>query len=866
MNVTIARNALDPQTWQHFECDHFGDLCMREFPAGFPSSARIYVDAPCKQFEVTPHTPADVERLLSLDEDLIVVVYPQEDLGIGEVLLIIALIAAVVVIAVMQARPPSNGADQSSPSPNNELSDRQNSARPNQRIPDIYGTVRSTPDLLMLPYTEYINYIEYEHAYMCIGRGSFLTQDALDDTTPIKTIDGAGVTVYGPFDSPNNTTLPLPARTVFGLDNAQPVLNVGRCTAVNGQDLLTDDESVEIGSPSTMAFTMSLATGRGTIVFSGGENLSVFTAGDFVYLFVTGVKTHHTTQNIHISGTYSIYSVDETTLVLNNVQSVANDWGWLAWTGEYSFSVCYVVAPLALSVGPFFLPQPDQTQIWLNLTALNGMYQLDSSGNVSTVIATFKAIIQPTDVTGNPTGDPYTIPYGFAGDITKITVAYTWKITLTTPGPCTVTLYRSTASPVNSQVVDAVKWKDLLSVAPVTGNNFGNVTTVYSVTKATSGALSVKERKLNLLVTRLVKGYSAGTPTAVIPSNAFIDALVDASLDPFIGNRQLSELDIDNFTSTYAAIFSYFKVEGPRQFCATFDDMTTSFEEIVTTICTPVNCVPFRRGATIQVFFEQQTENSVLLFNHRNKLPNSETRTVTFGVTNQYDCIEYNYNSDVDDSQVTLYFPFEGTNPQKVDSVGVRNYPQAYVSACRAWQKLVYQNTTTVFDATQEAEIVLRSQRVLVADNTRSGTQDGEVYAQNVLELTLSQPFVVTAGKSYTMFLQMIDGSVFSTPISVGSAANKVILNNPPPLALSLDEAASVRTLYWIVTNGDTKPQAFLINDREVKDSFTSTVTAMNYDDRYYLHDLDPFNGTMPTNPDKLHTLPQSASDGAWSA
>lgn len=851
MQVTIAKNALDPDTWQHFECDHFGELCMREFPNGFPPTARVYVDTPCEQFDVTPHTESDVERLLSLDENFVVVVYPQYDAGVGEYLLIIALIAAVVVVATMANRSVPNSASQTSPSPNNELSDRQNSARPNQRIPDIYGTVRSTPDLIMLPYVEYINNIEYEHAYMCIGRGSFLIGDALDDTTPIKTIDGAGVTVFGPFDSPNNTFMGPTDRVVFGLYNSQPVLNVVRCTSVNGQDLLTDSATAEIGTNLTMAFSMSLATGRGTIVFSGGEDLSGFTAGDSVYLFAKGWKSHHTTHDIFISGTYVIYSVNATTLVLKDVQSVANDWGWIAWPGEYGFTQSYVVAPLALAIGPFFLPQPDQTQVWVNLIATNGMYKLDGSGNATAVNATIKAIVQPTDVSGNPTGDPYTLSYLFNGDATKVTVAVTWKFAFP-PGPCTVTLYRSTASPVSSQTVDAIKWKDLLSITPVTQTNFGNVTTVYSVTKATSGALSVKSRKLNLLVTRIVKGYSVGTPTVDIPSNAFIDAIIDASLDRFIGNRQLSELDTTNFIDTYTAMIAYFGVEGMRQFCATFDDMTTSFEEIITTICTACFCIAYRRGATIQVFFEQKTPNSILLFNHRNKLPNSETRTVAFGITNQYDCVEYNYVSDVDDSQVTIYFPDQGSNPQKIDSKGVRNYAQAFTQACRAWQKLVYQNTTVSFDATQEADIVLRTHRVLIADNTRSGTQDGEVFAQNVLELTLSQPFVPVVGKSYTMFLQMIDGSVWSTPISVGSAANKVILANAPPLALSLDENASVRTLFWIVTNGDTKPQAFLISDRAVKDSFSSTVTATNYDDRFYSHDLDAKLGLMPANPDHL--------------
>lgn len=855
MQVTIAKNFADPSSYQFFETDDVCALLAREFKV-FPESARIFVDSPCDMNDVTPYSASDIERLKEIDADLVVIDYPQYDGGASFYLIVAAIIIAIAAAVVLSSqRPPTpNSADQSAPSPNNELSSRQNSARPNQRIPDIFGTVRSTPDLLMLPYSEYVDNIEYEHAFMCIGRGDYLVTDAFDDTTPIRTIDGAGVTVFGPHDSPN---LPgpsiTPPRTVFGLPNADVVRNVARCTAVNGQDLLTDSETERIGSAATMVFTMppDPATDA-TINFTGGEDLSHINAGDTLYLSVTSYKTHHTTHDTFLSGTYTVRSRVGSAITLENVASIQPDWGWLQdWPSEFHVTASYIVTSLSEAVGPFFLPQTDQNEIWCNLIATNGMYKIDSGGTATSVSADIRAVIQPTDVSGNPVGDSYVRDYSFTGDATKVTVAKTWKIALTSVGPCTILLYRTTASPVSSQVVDGIKWKDLLSIAPVVNWDFGNVTTVYSVTKATSGALSVKQRKLNLLVTRKLPGYSVGDSANEYATVAFIDALMSTALDPYIGNRALSEMDVTNLHDTYNEMIAYFGIPETQQFSGTFDDKTSSFEEIFTTICQACFCTPFRRGAKIQIFFEKETEESVLLFGHRNKLPDSETRTVTFGIPNLYDCVEYNYVSDIDDSQATIYFPSQGTNPQSIDSKGIRQYRQAYVQAARTWQKLVYQNVTTQFDATEESEIVLRNQRVLVADNTRSVTIDGEVWSQNVMELTLSQKLVPVFGKSYVIFLQMTDGSVFVTPLTFGSAPNKIIMNNPPPLALSLDEQASARTLFWIVPTDDVNPQAFLITDREVKDEFTNTVTATNYDMRFYLHDLDPLHGTMTVpNPD----------------
>jgi len=91
-------------------------------------------------------------------------------------------------------------------SPNNELTDRQNRQRPGERIPDIYGTLWATPDLIQLPYKTFpANNTEVEHTVMCLGRGSFSILDVRDGITPVSQIDGTIVEVYAPNTSPNST-------------------------------------------------------------------------------------------------------------------------------------------------------------------------------------------------------------------------------------------------------------------------------------------------------------------------------------------------------------------------------------------------------------------------------------------------------------------------------------------------------------------------------------------------------------------------------------------------------------------------------------------------------------------------------------
>ncbi|MFA5409690.1 MAG: host specificity factor TipJ family phage tail protein, partial [Bacilli bacterium] len=295
---------------------------------------------------------------------------------------------------------------------------------------------------------------------------------------------------------------------------------------------------------------------------------------------------------------------------------------------------------------------------------------------------------------------------------------------------------------------------------------------------------------------------------------------------------------------------SYFGTEYCTRFAYAFDDKNMSFEEMVGQLMQAVFCTAFRRGNVLSVAFEKQRADSMLLFNHRNKLPGSENRTITFGAVTQNDGIELSYvepyapNAQNVDSQYTLYFPEDqsAVAPKKINAVGVRNRVQAWMLGWRLYQKLLYQNEVTHFDATSEAALCIIGDRILVADNTRSGVQDGEVLAQNGLELTLSQPVTFSEASpapNYSIFLQLYDGSVESIAITPGEAADKVILSEAPSLPLVLDEAKYARTTYMIVSEEEEDRAAFLVQEKDAKKGGIYGIKAVNYDDRYYAHDQD---------------------------
>lgn len=741
MKVTIAWNAFEPSSWVQHECDDLVSFLEAEM-GEWPEGARLYHLSVSKDCDVTPVDEASANALKDLPGPFYVVVYP----GLPLPVLIIGgiLLGAALIYFTMPKIPAVTQRNRQVGSPNNALSERTNQPRIGERIADIYGTVRATPDLIAVPYKVFINNVEYEYAYMCLGRGQYEIYDIRDDTTAFGQIEGAALEVYGPNTSPISGDAPIQR---IGPPITERLVNCFRNSAVNGQTLPSDT---------------------------------------------------------------------------------------LGWVGPFTFDVS------------------DLKEVWLNFVALNGMYKDDGTTQTAAYVQ-LEIELRPVDRMGQPIGNPEYFTGWVSGSATDVDMkATTVRCDPTFEGRCQVRARRVTPKDeaFNGQVVDEVKWRDAYGISYLNVDKFGDVTTVLVLTKATEGALAIKERKLNMLVTRrLPLRLGDGFTTGLFPTTNAADIMCAIALDPKIGNRTLAELDVENIYSTIGEVAEYFGTASAAKFQYTFDKSNISFEETLTTIADAVFCVPYRRGSTIQLSFEKKTSDSVLLFNHRNKVPNSETRTVRFGRFQDNDGLVYKYVSPKDDAIVEISLPYDGSaiNPRNVESVGVRSEVQAHFHANRIWNKMQHQNKTTEFTALAEADLLVRSDRILVADNTRSDTFDGQVVYQDVLKLGLSQPFKLGSGEplDHVIFLQYSDGTVEGIKIQalVTGDPYAVILANAPSVALSLNDEAYRNAAYQIVREYAQNHSAFILTERTPQSATTSNVTAINYDDRYYQSDRDLIDG-----------------------
>lgn len=852
--VVLAENCLEPSTWESYEVE---DVCsfLKDHFGKWPETGRIYHTQVAAENDVTPTDAHGIDRLAKMEGDFWCVIYPQGPITI--ILIAVAVLAlavvAVIFLAPKTAAPVSiarstnpGAANRRQKSSNNELSDRQNGPRINGRIPDIYGTVRATPDLLTAPYTIFINNVEIEYSYMCVGRGEYDISDIKDDTILISEIAGSSVEVYAPFKSPNLNDTP---QIQIGDPIDSDALLIKRVSAVNGQTLRPpNDVFVQGFNDITFMFPNEIHTSNPDYSFS-----DKFEPGDNIVITNASVSTHQVTPSLTVTrdfgGTYVVTSISDSAIVVNNPSAVNS--AWLNFTDTVAGSPLIAINGDRW-VGPFIVEMDVLSYFITNVVATNGMY-LDDGFTQTRIDVDVDFEYTAIDEAGNI----LSAPFASNGTIIGSAVSRDARaVTIRGRPPITNNRYKVRAkrrTPTNTgfagSVADEIKWRDLYMVQEILPQHFGNITTVLSATYATTGALAVKERKLNMLASRKIKTIQADytlSSTLSVSSKAS-DILANICIDEYIGNRNVAEINLPNFKATAEEVADYFGTDVAQQFNYTIDDDNLSFEETVGLIADAMFCTAYRRGSQINVFFEKETEDSVLLFNHRNKVPGSETRTIVFGNNNDNDGIEYDYTSPVDDAVLTYYIPEDqsAANPKRIEGTGVRSKIQAHFHAYRLWNKIQYQNIATEFGAMEEAVLVIPGERVLVADNTRQETQDGEIVAQDGLVVTTSQDVVFEDGVDYTIYLQLANGTVDNIDVTAADAPNRVLLATPPSKALVIDSDRYARTTYAIVGNNDNRHIAFLVNEKDPLENKTLTLRAGNYDSRFYERDTDYINGLI---------------------
>jgi hypothetical protein len=809
-----------------FQADSLGEWLLQHYGPALGVNVQIFAGEPCAANEIT----GDVVAVLADASDEYVIL---QSPGSPVVFYVIMVIVAVAAIILMPKPVMPGNVNRTQQSPNNSLANRQNQVRMLERVEDIYGTVKAIPSLMMPTYNKYIDHNKYEYGYYCVGRGYYDIDEVRDGETLIGDITGASAAVYDPFTSPNSGDAPF---LQIGDPIIDEVMTVTRAIEVDGITLKAYNQ---VQLPLVDAVYDFLADGKIRQIDKTPNFNSVVNVGDTVEVIasVGGGEPYD------YAGEYEVLSVGDGFII--------TDGSWPINT-DVDGSVQVIDPPPIVATDWVTLPDADRTQVWCNIVAPNGLYKDD--GGKSLVTVSYSVEIEQLTSLLVPTGVVETVVGALAGAVADERADTVEHVTAWT-GPARVRMARTADHDFDFEgtVVDEIKWGDLYSVSPVSKLEFGNKTTIHTITQATARATASRARELNCIASRRLPIFNgtvfsgafdatglhvSGTIAA---TSKLVDIIAAVSVDPKIGARDLAtEVDMAQIWGVQQVLDAWNVDAG--QFNYTLDSDNTSFEETVIMIANAGFCIAYRQNGKIRLSLDQAQAVSTALFTHRNKKPNSETITRRFSSDAEYDGVEFVYVDPDTQQSETITLPLDAsyTKLKKFEIAGVRNFAQAWLRANREYFKIIGQRITIETSTTLDARALLPNARIDVVDNTRFKAYDGEVVGQAGLVLTLSQAVAFTPAEAHSIVLMRRDGSLQSIPVTAGDAPNKVVLQSLPSEAIvTAYGAAGVRTIFSFAADSARGAMAYLVQELDLSDGQYATIRAVNYSADYYQMDYE---------------------------
>lgn len=555
-------------------------------------------------------------------------------------------------------------------------------------------------------------------------------------------------------------------------------------------------------------------------------------------------------ESIDISGTYSkIKTVTSNFIELEIPTELQGEWNKLQGR-PITYSIMNIQRYTDNWLGWFYINAIDVEKLLFNFYFPKGLFSVRTDGKNAEMHASYD--IEYQELEGNNPVGPVLQLDGYLLRQQQSTFGLSEGIDLPIPfaeGVRVRVRKTSQNTYARSAVYDEIKLKSVYACSYLKKLIYPDVTLVRSQTVATDGALSVKERQWNCIGTQKLYSYASGERSlSKQPTNDFADIVTHITLDPLIGRRELSDLDVQGIYATSQEIKDYFGTPLAAHFNYTFDQGSQSFEEALAQIASCVGSNARREGSQIYFQFEKENPNSSILFNHRNKRPFTETRSEKYGVDRDHDGVEVTWIDPADgwvESIIRLPDEFI-TNPKKLELSGVTNKYQAHFLAHRAWNKIQYQREMVKFTAYGEADLVSLNDRIAVVDDVvPTLTSSGDITYWQGQNISISQPVNLDPTKSYTIHLQHLNRSVETMLVTQGADEYSLVLERLPVLPLVVKSEYDEYAKYSITLSTEKDSEAFLITEKSHSGPFESEVTAINYDTRYYSNDKDHINNLI---------------------
>lgn len=753
--------------------------------------------------------------------------------------IVIGIVAAVAAVALIPKPQVPNDMGAGKQSPNNQLQAQTNIARLYQARPDVYGQVRSYPDLMQQSTIEYINNVKFLTEWLYFGDGKYTVEQVKYADTPIADFAGASYEIFYPTETglvwPENSTTTL-----------SDVTESFASPEVNGQTLEPPGTDFSGGDPpiTEAAATVDFPIDSATFDITVAKNATKWAD------LLTMVGTTELAQ------VQFQWQTDQGPRPFNQLCECTS---YVDTGTEYIFTfICQIVSTAATNavltvtvtprveytgvmIGPFTLPV-EANQIRINFAFLRGL-----KGSVTLSIR-FWAV---DSVLAEIPGSREEIFQTYSGD----TFDQQYRTKNITPlygnGIYRVEVERVTPSSTSDDT-DQIKVESLFAINYYATKTIPGGTAARVTNRATENATSGQEKKFNALITRHVRKMD-GTLYVVEPSRCFARSIYH--LVTVQAKFPQSQIDLDSLEDILASNGG--ENSELMRFDGTFDDTDVSLGQRVATIANAARTGVIDNGQTWTFVRDQlRSEYPVAQFDYRNLAADGESQvSYKSPMANSKDGVTLEYVSPTTNKKTPIHRRIladgsivnqQPVNALKVDmSVGCRTLSQAVNRLEYEVRRLLYIRRTVTDKTLADAQTIGPGNLVRWIDPGEffeGVLSAGEVLNVDGLKVETSEPVNIdtTSAVAFTDYQGLQLGPVACSPRTDGK--NGFVVSSLP-VGVYLADGYNVQAgSRYFVGNGLSISQLnasslYLVTQKQPNQDGSCNITLENYEPLVYAED-----------------------------
>ena len=434
--------------------------------------------------------------------------------------------------------------------------------------------------------------------------------------------------------------------------------------------------------------------------------------------------------------------------------------------------------------GPFILNSAETmiTKIEVDVAFQRGCYYANDSGGLSSKTIQWKIEVRSIDDNDAPLGEWYALGNESITEATHngIYKTYTYDVPA---GRYEIRATRLDDKDTSSRAGHEIRWSSAKGFV-LSAKDYGNVTLLAIIMKATDNLSQRSSRLVNCIVTRKLNTWSplSGWSPSVEPTRSIAWALADILKASYGANLKDNAIDLQ-------ALYDLDKVWSSRgdTFNAVFDSKLTVYEALSRTAKVG-RAVAFIQGGIVRFVRDEPKTIPVALFGPRNIVKNSLSIQYLMPSEDTADSVTVEYFSEKTWKTSEVTGSFEASSSDKTATVelfGCTNKEQALREATYMALANRYRRRIVTFSTELEGLIPSYGDLIAITHDMAQWGQGGEILKQEGLKLTLSEPVTFKDGQEHYLALRKKNGSL-SGPykVTAGEQSNEVVLAKLPDIEI----------------------------------------------------------------------------------